>query len=122
MMMFIEHDIRGLSQCSNRYARVNNKYMQTYDPSKPSSYLMYFDVNNLYGWAMCQPLPYAGFRCVEDVSNFDVSAIVVNSLMDYILKVDLEYPQHLHDEHTAVLPNVRKAARQTEGQAPYHIV
>ncbi|RLU15730.1 hypothetical protein DMN91_011485 [Ooceraea biroi] len=100
MVMYIERGIRGgLSQCSNRYAQANNKCMQSYDPSKPSLYLMYYDVNNLYGWAMCQPLPYAEFRWIDDTSNFDVNVITPDSPKGYILEVDLEYPQQLHDAH-----------------------
>ncbi|XP_011705178.1 PREDICTED: uncharacterized protein LOC105460430, partial [Wasmannia auropunctata] len=83
---------------SKRYARANNKHMQSYDPSKPSSYLMYFDVNNLYGCAMCQPLPYADFQWVNDIATFNVMNIALDSTISYILEVDLDYPQH-HDAH-----------------------
>jgi len=96
MVMFIECGIRGgLSQCSGRYARANNKY----DSSKPSSYLMYFDINNLYGWAMCQPLSYTDFRWINDIFNFNVMIIALDSPTCYIFEVDLEYPQDFHDAH-----------------------
>ena len=50
---------------------------------------------------MCQLLPsYAKFRWVEDAVNFDVSVITLDSPTGYILKVNLEYSQHLHDQHT----------------------
>ncbi|XP_067208470.1 uncharacterized protein, partial [Linepithema humile] len=101
MVLFVERGIRGgLSQCSNRYAAANNKYMPSYDPSEPSSYLMYYDVNNLYGWAMCQPLPYAKFRWVDDVENFNVMSVASDSATGYVLEVDLEYPVNLHDAHS----------------------
>ena len=100
MILFVDRGIRGgLSQCSNRYARANNKYMSSYDPSKPSSYLMYFDVNNLYGWVMCQPLPYTKFRWVENIANFDVMSLASDSATGYMLEVDLGYPVNLHDAH-----------------------
>ncbi|XP_076300587.1 uncharacterized protein LOC143218904 [Lasioglossum baleicum] len=100
MLLFVERGIRGgLSQCSHRYAYANNKYLSTHDSSKPSTYLMYFDVNNLYGWAMSQPLPHRDFRWVEDIDNFNVESIPIDSPVGYILEVDLEYPREIHDAH-----------------------
>ena len=42
----------GICHSIYRYAKANNKYMKDYD--KELSYIQYWDVNNLYGWAMSQ--------------------------------------------------------------------
>ena len=66
MYLFIEKGKRGgICHIALRYAAANNKYMKNYDPLKLISYLMYLDKNNLYGWAMSQPLPYANFHWIE---------------------------------------------------------
>ncbi|XP_043468340.1 uncharacterized protein LOC122502385 [Leptopilina heterotoma] len=101
MVMFIERGIRGgISQCTNRYAKANNHYMEKYDENEEKSYIVYFDANNLYGWAMIQSLPYGGFGWVENIDNdFDFN-ISDDGPIGYILEVDLDYPDHLHDKHS----------------------
>ena len=60
---FVERGMRGgVSMVSKRYAKVNNPYVDGHDPSRPTSYIQYLDANNLYGWAMCKPLPKRGFK------------------------------------------------------------
>ena len=61
-----------------------------------SSYLMYLDANNLYGWAMSQKLPVNDFQWVEELSQFKEDFIQnydENSNKGYFLEVDVEYPK-----------------------------
>ena len=37
----------GICRKIHRYTKANNKYMKDYDKNKESSYLKYWDVNNL---------------------------------------------------------------------------
>jgi len=46
---------------------------------------------------MCQPLPFSDFQWVDDIFNFNVMDVPLDSPTGYILEVDLEYPQQLHD-------------------------
>ena len=95
MQLFIEKGLRGgISYIAHRHAKANNKFIKNYDPDKQSSYIMYLDANNLYGWAMSKPLPYRNFRWV----NAD-SVIPKKKGVGHIYEVDLEYPEELHDLH-----------------------
>ena len=94
MLMMVEKGIRGgVSMISTRYGKANNPYMKYYDPDQPTKYISYLDANNLYGWAMCKPLPTKGFKWMkrEELKNW--------KSMPCILEVDLTYPEHLHDLH-----------------------
>ena len=66
MLLTVENEIRvGICQATHRYAKANNKYMKNYNKDIISSYLMYLDTNNLYGWAMPQKPLINGFKWVE---------------------------------------------------------
>ena len=60
----------GISQAIHWYVKVNNKYMKNFDKNITSSYLMYLDANNLYGWAMSQKLSVNAFEWVEELFQF----------------------------------------------------
>ena len=59
MYLFIEKGLRG----GVWYSKVNNNYLQNYHPTKPSKYISYLDMNNLYVWTVSGYLPYGGFKC-----------------------------------------------------------
>ena len=100
--VFIESGMRlGICQISKRYSKASNKFCPDYDPNKPEVYIKYLDMNNLYGHAMSEYLPYGGFKWVK-VNNESVNRVLNksgNSLHGYFLEVDLNYPENLHDTH-----------------------
>ena len=84
MLLMVEKGIRG-GKCHaiHRYAKANNKYMKYYDKNIISSYIMYLDATNLYGWTMSQKLSVNDFKWVN-----------------YFLEIDVEYPKNLHNLHS----------------------
>ena len=63
MLLMVEKVIRGgIFQAIYRYAKASNKYINNYDKSIESSYLIYLDASNFYGWAMSPKLPINGFK------------------------------------------------------------
>lgn len=100
MVLFIEKGMRkGLVQCPKTHATANNKYMSNnYNPNAATSYIMYFDLCNLYEQAITSPLPFGDFKWV-DASTINIENIHENEI-GYILEVDLEYPSELFEHHT----------------------
>ncbi len=94
MYLFVEKGIRGgISTVVKRYAKSNNKYLDNYDKESESVFIPYLDANNLYGWAMNNPLPVSDFEWIEE------DKLKYWEQAPCILDVDLEYPVELHDLH-----------------------
>ena len=63
MHLFIEKRMRcGVSYINKRHSKANNEYSPDYDKTKPKKFITYLDMNNLYGGAMSEYLPYGGFK------------------------------------------------------------
>ena len=100
----VEKGIRGGMCCiSHKYAKANNPYISEYNSSEPTSYILYLDMNNLYGTAMSEPLPRCDFKLLteDEASSIDFMSIPDDAPTGYIFEVDLDYPWELHDSHNS---------------------
>ena len=121
-ILFVRDGIRGgLCMISNRYAKANNSLMgEYYDRNKEDKYLGYFDVTNLYGFAMLQPLPVANFAWCKENEFENIMKIIMDvdpfeADIGFILQVDIDYPEELHDCHND-LPLAPEKLYVTEDQ------
>ena len=107
MLLMFERGIRGgITPSGHRWAIAKNPYMgYEYDPSEPTEYLQYLDANNLYGWAMSQPLPTGEFKWIDVREEVEPKKMVEtleknsNWGYGYLLEMGVEYPRELHNHH-----------------------
>ena len=88
MLLVVQKGMRGL------------RYMKDYDKNKELSYFQYWDLNNLYGWAMSQKLPVSNFKWIKDISQFNEDFIInYNEESDegYFLEINVQYLEKLHE-------------------------
>ena len=101
--LFIIKGIRGgMSMVSKRHAVTNNKYVEGYNSSKSSSFILYLDANNLYGRAMQEYLPWKNFEWMSPHQlNYDfIKRLEPEGEVGCIIQCSLEYPVALHDYHS----------------------
>ena len=79
-----------------------NYISKGYSKSDQIKTIVYWDANNLYGWAMTQDLPVYDFKFLsqKEIDSFDLKTISENSEIGYILEVHLEYRKELYDIHS----------------------
>ena len=129
MLLIFERGIRGgITQSVYKWAIVNNPYMGCeYDPLRSINYLQYQDANNLYSWAMSQPLPTGEFKWV-DIENLKQEARELKRTIDmmvrnsnrgvgYVLEVDVKYTTFTTIYHSFV-KRLRLKASQRQGLRP----
>ena len=93
--------------------------MNDYDPKKQSTFISYLDIDNLYGWAMSEYLPYERFEWLKNTDEFDVKSISEKSRIRYFLEVDIEYPGKLQELHNDYLLAPRKLAVSSDMLSNY---
>lgn len=90
MYLFFEKGVRdGVAYISKSYSKANN--LTSYDPKKPTNYIIYLDKNNSYAYGMSKSLPTGKFKWL-DPAKFNFNKYDSNSLSGSLLEVALEYP------------------------------
>ena len=93
--------IGRVSYICNKYSKANNKYLKSYEPKQELKHI-YFDANNLYGYALSKFLPTSGFKWI-DTKGFGMSKYTSNNSKGCVLEVDLEYSKDLRELHNDYL-------------------
>ena len=101
--LMVESAVRGgVATISNRFSKANNPMVPGYDETKPTSYIMYLDMVNLYSYSMSLPLPVGDYKFLEqeEIDNFDILSVDPQGETGFIIDCSIGYPVSLHDAHS----------------------
>ena len=101
--LMVESAVRGgVATISNRFSRANNSMVPGYDETKPTSYIMYLDMVNLYSYSMSLPLPVGDYKFLdqEEIDNFDIPSVDPQGETGFFVDCSIGYPVSLHDAHS----------------------
>ena len=101
--LMVESAVRGgISTISHRFSRANNKMIPDYDESKPTSYIVYLDMVNLYSYSMSLPLPVGDYKFLEqeEIDKFDILSVDPQGKTGFFVDCSLEYSPSLHSSHS----------------------
>ena len=94
--LFISGNIRGgHSFIGQRYEKSKNnigRYIRS---------ILYYDANNLYGWAQSQFLPTGEYKFLKpyEINYQEILNTKDDAKYGYIVECTLEYPENLHKKH-----------------------
>ena len=91
---WLKRGIRG-EICHSRYVKADDKYMKDYDKNNESSHFKYWDVNNLYGWAMPQN--------ISELEKSFIKSCNEEGDEGYLLEADIQFLKKLHNLHKDLL-------------------
>src|SRR5271156_5561519 len=100
MYRLFEKSIRGgISFCNKHFIEASNIYTNENQiiPTPEDVFIMYVDANNLYGAALSQKLPIGSYIEYPEPELIDWKNIDTEGIHGYLLEVDLEYPQEIHN-------------------------
>lgn len=129
MYLFYEDGIRGgLSIAPGRYSKANNRHVADYDPSKATKEIFYFDMTNLYGRAMCMPLPEGDYQwevCEEGYTMMDHWSQIgrfteLDAKEGYTYEIDGYFPILCHDKLKNLPPLPHKYRINSMMTSPFY--
>jgi len=129
MHLWFESSIRGgYVSCGNlRAATANNPLCEFFNPNEPLSYIIYWDMNNLYSGALQGMLPVGNYRWV-DRDALDLiqpnrekflKSLDRNSLVGYFFEIDLSFPENVHEKLNSYPPAPYNRVVKKEELSPF---